>query len=104
MAAKNGVEIIPNIRWGDNRTFEFCFDGIEKNSVVSVGTHGCIKHSVDKTYFKSGLAELVKRLKPTIIIVYEAAPNDIFAEYINSGIKIIQFESEFSKSRKQVTA
>ena len=101
---KNGVEIIPNIRWGDNRTFEFCFDGIEKNAVVSVGTHGCIKHSVDKAYFKTGLAELVKRLKPTTIIVYGAAPNDIFAEYINSGIKIIQFESEFSKSRKQVTA
>lgn len=26
----NGVEIIPNVRFNDERTYEFCFDGIEK--------------------------------------------------------------------------
>ena len=32
----NGVEIIPNLRFGDERTFSFCFDGIEENKTVSV--------------------------------------------------------------------
>ena len=27
---KNGVPIIPNFSWGDERTYEFCFDGIER--------------------------------------------------------------------------
>jgi hypothetical protein len=100
----NGIEIIPNVRFNDERTYEFCFDGIEKSKTVAVGTHGCIKRLDDKEYFKKGLAELVKRLSPKTIIVYGAAPECIFGKYKNMGIEIITFESEFSKSRKQVIA
>ena len=99
----NGIEIIPNVRFNDERTYEFCFDGIEKFKTVAVGTHGCIKNRIDKEYFKKGLAELVKRLSPKAIIVYGATPDDIFKVYKYSGINIIPFESEFSKARKQVT-
>lgn len=100
----NGVQIIPNVRFNDERTYEFCFCGIEKHSTVAVGTHGCIKKNIDKKYFKNGLEELVKRLSPKNIIVYGAAPDDIFKPYKDMGINIINFESEFSKSRKQVIA
>lgn len=99
----NNVQVIPNVRWGDERTFDFCFDGIEGNKTVAVGTHGCIKQRDDKFYFKEGLAELVKRLSPEVIVVYGAAPDDIFSEYISSGILVIQFDSEFALSRKRVT-
>lgn len=100
----NGIEVIPNIRFNDERTYSFCFDGVEKNSTVAVGTHGCIKYIEDKEYFKAGLSELVKHLSPKTIIVYGAAPDAIFKEYKNRGIQIIAFESEFAKSRKQVIA
>lgn len=100
----NGIEVIPNVRFNDERTYEFCFDGIEKFKTVAVGTNGCIKHRDDKEYFKSGLAELIKRLSPQNIIVYGAAPDEIFKKYADSGINIIPFETEFSKSRKQVSA
>ena len=100
----NGVEIIPNVRFNDERTYEFCFDGIEKFKTVAVGTHGCIKRRIDKDYFKDGLAEMVERLSPKTIIVYGSAPDDIFKKYRDIGINIVPFESEFSKSRKRVTA
>ena len=100
----NGVEIIPNLRFGDERTFSFCFDGIEENKTVAVGTHGCIKRKEDKIFFKVGLARMVQRLSPKTIIVYGSAADNIFKPYKDMGIKIIAFESEFSKSRKQVTA
>ena len=101
---KNDVELIPNVRFNDERTYNFCFDGVEKFKTVAVGTHGCIKNKIDKDYFKKGLAELVKRLSPKTIIVYGSTPDDIFKTYKDAGIEIISFESEFSKSRKQVTA
>ncbi len=101
---KNGIEIIPNVRFNDERTYDFCFDGIEMNKTISVGTHGCIKCKDDREHFKLGLSELVRRLSPQNIIVYGSAPDDIFKEYKDSGINILAFESEFSKSRKQVTA
>ena len=100
----NDVEIIPNLRFGDERTFSFCFDGIEENKTVAVGTHGCIKRKEDKIFFKIGLARMVQRLSPKTIIVYGSAPDNIFKPYKDMGINIIAFESEFSKSRKQVTA
>lgn len=81
---KNDVELIPNVRFNDERTYDFCFDGIEKYKTIAVGTHGCIKNKID--------------------IVYGATPDDIFKTYKDAGIEIISFESEFSKSRKQVTA
>ena len=100
----NGIEVIPNVRFNDERTYNFCFDGIEKNKTVSVSTHGCIRSRVDRDYFKKGLAELVKKLSPKTIIVYCRAPDYIFKAYQDAGIEIISFESEFSKSRKQVNA
>lgn len=100
----NGIEVIPNIRFNDERTYEFCFNAVEKNKTVAVGTHGCIKRIEDKEYFIKGLEELVKQLSPKTIIVYGAAPDEIFKKYTDMGIDIIPFESEFSKARKQVTA
>ncbi len=99
----NGIEIIPNIRFGDERTFSFCFDAVEKNKTVAVGTPGCIKRKEDRIFFKVGLACLVQKLSPKTIIVYGRAPDSIFKPYRDKGIDIIAFESDFSKSRKQVT-
>lgn len=92
------------MRWNDERTYNFCFNGIGKNSTVAVGTHGCIKRKDDREYFKRGLKELINRIQPKNIIVYGAIPENIFGEYKNCGINFISFESEFSKSRKPVTA
>ena len=101
---KNGIEVIPNVRFNDERTYRFCFDGIEKGKTVAVGTHGCIKHKNDKLYFEKGLWELTKRLSPKRIIVYGATPDTIFKKYQDTGIEIISFESEFAKTRRQVNA
>ncbi len=107
----NGIEVIPNVRFNDERTYEFCFDGIEKNKTVSVGTYGCIKTKADRQHFKEGLAQLVTTLAPRNIIVYGSAPDTIFKPYKDMGINIISFDSEFSKvaksfksSGRQVTA
>ena len=59
--------------------------------------------TIDREYFKKGLAELVKRLSPKNIVVYGFAPKDIFAECQNSGINIIAFDCEHLQARKQVT-
>ncbi|MBQ6907177.1 MAG: DUF4417 domain-containing protein, partial [Clostridia bacterium] len=45
---KNGIPVIPNIRWSDESSFEYCFLGVPKNSIVSVSTHGCIKSNEQK--------------------------------------------------------
>lgn len=99
-----GIEIIPNVRFADERSYDFCFDGVEKNSTVAIGTHGCIKKLTDRAYFEKGLSEMVEQLQPKTIIVYGAAPDYIFGKYKEMGIRIIQFDSEFAVSHKAVSA
>ena len=64
---ENGVEVIPNVSWGDSSTFEFCFDGIEEGSIVAVGTIGCKR---SKFAFMRGYNEMLKRIKPSVIICF----------------------------------
>lgn len=98
----NGIKVIPNIRFGDRRTYKISCDGIEKHCVIAVGTHGNIKSVEDRKVFLSGLNVVVKRLEPSTIVVYGAAPEKYFKKYIDKGIIIIQFDSTYATSRKEV--
>lgn len=37
--ASKGLRVIPTVNWGDESTFEFCFQGIEKGNTVAVSTY-----------------------------------------------------------------
>ena len=77
------------------------FKNMEK---IAVGSHGCIKLLSDRSYFVSGLEYVVSRLEPHTLVVYGAAPDKIFAPYREKGIEVLQFDSDFMKSRKAVSA
>lgn len=98
----NGVKVIPNIRFGDKRTYRICCAGIAKHCVISVGSHGNIKHKTDREIFLNGLDNVIKTLEPTALIVYGSAPDKYFKKYKDNGLKIIQFDSSFSISHKEV--
>ena len=38
--AKNGIPYITNVRFGDKKSYPFCFEDIPQNSVLFVGAHG----------------------------------------------------------------
>lgn len=61
---KNDVEIIPNVRFNDECTYDFCFDGIEKFKTISVGTHGCIKIKLIRIILKRALRSLLTDYPP----------------------------------------
>lgn len=99
---RNGVKVIPNIRFGDKRTYRICCEGISRNCVISVGSHGNLKNCIDRKIFLEGLDVIVKRLQPKVIIVYGATPEKYFKKYIDAGIQIIQFDSNYATSHKEV--
>lgn len=77
----NGVSVIPNISWSDSNSFDFCFDGIPQNSVVAISTNGCI-NNYSSLYFLDGYNEMLKRLKPTKVLVYGKVPKEINSDLI----------------------
>ncbi len=64
---EQGISVIPTVRWGDLTSFNFCFDGIEKGSIVAVSTIGIKK---EKSHFMLGYNEMLSRIKPEKIICY----------------------------------
>ena len=69
-----GLDVIPDVVWGERRSFEFCFDGIPKHSVVAVSTVGVAGDNdwdgTKDTLFKDGYDEMMNRLEPTTVLFY----------------------------------
>ena len=97
---KLGVPVIPNVRWADERSFEFCFDGLVPNGIYAISTHGCIKSNDEKTAFKKGLEMMLMKLKPRIIILHGPMPDSVFAEY-KRCVKFIHFDSWIKRMHKK---
>jgi len=105
----NGIYTIPNVRWGDERSFtnEYCgekvaFLGIPKNSIVSIGTYGCIKSREDRYFFKAGLAAMLEELTPQVVLVYGSMPESVFGNY-SKYTTFYRFPDWISQKRKKVT-
>ncbi|MDY6019173.1 MAG: DUF4417 domain-containing protein [Anaerococcus sp.] len=94
---EQGIKIIPNIRWADNRTYGTCCLGIKRNSTIAIGTHGILKKNEERNHFIKGLDYVIDRLSPKNIVIYGATPENIFGKYRKLGINICQFDSETSR-------
>ena len=94
----NGVKVIPNVRYGDRRTYRCCCDGLPSHAVIAVGSHGTIKNIEDRIIFAQGLEVVVKRLQPIAIVVYGSVPDTIFQKYSDMGISIYHFESDYGSA------
>ena len=92
-----GIKIIVNYRATYEWTYELALTGICYNGIVSIGTLGCLRDNESRALLTNSVKELVKYIKPRIIIVYGYAPDDIFKIAIDSGAEIWQFDSEISK-------
>ena len=95
----NGIPVINNVRWGTSESFQYCFDGVEKNSIIAIGTcGGSPRKHIDRKRFEVGLAELVNRLQPHTIVIYGSANYDCFEKIKRQGINIVAFSSKTAKA------
>ena len=78
-----------NVLWGDERTYDFVFEGLQQGGTYAVGTNGNIRNKLDRYYFRKGLAKMVELLLPDTIVNYSSKAKDIFEPYIAQGIEVI---------------
>jgi hypothetical protein len=99
---KKGIPIINNVRWGTHETYQYCFEGIPRNSIVAIGTCGGSprKHQ-DRERFEKGLAILIEKLNPHTIIIYGSANYPCFDNLIAKGINIISFPGRTAQAFKR---
>jgi hypothetical protein len=85
---RHGVYTIPNVRWGDERTYTTCalpeplaFLGVEKGSIVSIGSYGLVRTKLEKHHFRAGLGAMLDYLEPEVVLVYGPMPEEVFGEF-----------------------
>ena len=82
----HGLIVYPTVSWGLAPSYDFCFDGIEKNSVVAVGMVGCKRN---RPAFMRGYDAMIERIDPSAIICFgvpfaEMRGNIISVDYLSS--------------------
>lgn len=100
--ASKGIRVIPSVSWGDEDTFDYCFEGIAKNSVVSVSTYMVSEHGktpAQKDFFLKGYNELLRRIEPEYVLCYntpfpEMEGNIITIDYELSSWKHMNEDSK----------
>ena len=97
---KNGIPVIPNIRWSDESSFEYCFLGVHPGTIVCISTHGCITSRQERRMFKTGLQAMLETLEPSAVLVHGFMPDEIFGEY-SKQIAFHRYPSEFERTHKK---
>lgn len=64
---EQGLTVIPTISWSTPRSYEFCFDGVEKNSIIAIGMIGCKQN---KKEFLRGYDYMLSKIEPEAVICF----------------------------------
>lgn len=91
-----GIETIPIVYWSDERSYDWCFDGLPENSVLSVNTIGNKNKEAEALWYR-GMDELIKRKHPKTLLIYG---NGIKPDYDFGDIEVIYYENQVTKKWK----
>lgn len=107
---ERGEYVIPQVRWGNELTYttqyfpeKIAFLGVEKHSILAIGTYGCIQKKDDKYHFEAGLSEMLQTLEPRVVLVYGSAPTKIFRQY-EAETKFVIYPDWTSRKHKEVAS
>jgi hypothetical protein len=69
---QQGLNVIPSVSWGNADSFDYCFDGLPKNSVLSLGGLGNAHHPSMLELWEYGVLKTIEQLQPIALIIYGA--------------------------------
>ncbi len=99
----NGVNVIPSIRWGDKYSWNFCFEGIKKHSLLALGTLSALGTCEDRENFHKGFLKMIKSLEPYSLLIYGKLPEEEIFLCHENRIFYREYPTELSKAvRKKV--
>lgn len=92
--AQNGIPYIINVRFGDEKSYPFCFRDIPKDSILFVGALGTQARADHKTIFYSGVCTMIETLEPKALLIYGSVDKRIFELCIARDITLVRYPSQ----------
>ena len=90
-----GIKVIPTISWAEISTFQFCFLGIPKHSIVAISTIGVKKEDEAFKIWQEGVKTMIEQIEPSDILIYGGK-----LEFDYGDIKTHYYENEVTKKWK----
>lgn len=88
----NDIEIIPSVSIADANNYDWCFDGLPKNSVLSVCTNGRVRSKAARLEFCEGFKVMCDRLEPVKVVMVGRIPDEL-----STDVPIINFTTRNQK-------
>lgn len=77
---ERGFRVIPTVSWSTPASFEFCFLGLPRHSLLAVSSVGVDFHQpAQLNRFLAGFGAMVQRLDPTLVLSYGPLPAEAYA-------------------------
>lgn len=95
----NGIKIIPSVSIADIDSYDWCFDGLPRNSVLSVCTNGRVKSKAARLEFCEGFKTMCDYLEPTRVIIVGRIPDEL-----NADVPITNYMSRNQRINEQMKA
>ena len=86
-----GLSVIPSLTWAGPASYDYCFTGIGRGSIVAVGTVGVKDWSV----FEAGFSAAVYTIAPRLILIYGPQP----PESVVNGLDFVRYPSRWGALR-----
>ena len=90
-----GIRVIPTVSWAESETFEFCFQGIPKGSIVSISTIGVKRDEAAMKIWKDGVTAMIDQIEPSAILIYGGK-----LDYDYGDIKTVYFDNKVTENWK----
>lgn len=91
----HGVQVIPTISWSTEPSYAFAFAGITPGSVVAVSTVGTRRDPDARVLFAAGFAEMTRRLRPSVVLVYGTPPTEQVTAGLPAGTEVRCYPSRW---------
>lgn len=99
-----GITVVPSVSWSDESSFDFCFDGIHKNSPVAISTQGIKWDEQTINYFETGYNEMISRISPRFVICYGKMDKELKTRHPDTLVKCYPtYWENLKKARKEGT-
>lgn len=73
----NDIKVIPSVSIADKDSYDWCFDGLPKHSLLSVCTNGRVRAKASRIEFCEGFKVMCDRLEPIGVIIVGYMPDEL---------------------------
>lgn len=77
---REGMAVVPTLSWSTPESYEFCFDGIPEGGTVATSTVGVMADEMSLAVWRDGMAEALRRVQPTRLLLYGSVPEFDFGD------------------------